>query len=93
MKEQDDERKKAMGKILLLMGIGFVIDIGTALIIYNSGKSSEAKALGVKYKWKFPAGKELLSTAGLVLITSVLTGGITGFAEDKIFGKDKKQTA
>jgi len=92
METPEDDKKKAMGKVLLLMGIGFVIDIGTALIIYNSGKSSEAKALGRKYKWKFPAGKELLNTAGLVLVTSILTGGITTLAEKAIFGKGKPIT-
>lgn len=80
-----------MKKILLLVSIGFAIDIAAAIIIYNSGKRSEAKAMGLKHKWKFPGGKELLSTAGLVLVTSVITGGISAYAEKAIFGNDKKQ--
>lgn len=88
--KEDKEKRKAMGKILLLMGIGFAIDVTTAIIIYNFGKSSEAKSLGVKHQWKLPGGKELISTAGLVLVTSVMTGVLTGYAEDAIFGKDKQ---
>ncbi|MBI3518888.1 MAG: hypothetical protein HY062_05975 [Bacteroidetes bacterium] len=82
-----------MKKILLLISIGFAIDITAAIIIYNAGKGSEAKAMGLKYKWKLPGGKDLLKTAGLVLVTSVITGTLTGLAEKSIFKNDKQQLA
>ena len=80
-----------MVKVMLLMGIGFVIDVGQALIVYNAGKGAEAKALGSTYKWKFPAGKELMKTAGLVLVTSILTGVLVSAAESMVLGSDKKE--
>ncbi|MBS1635388.1 MAG: hypothetical protein JST26_05650 [Bacteroidetes bacterium] len=90
-KEKGKEGSKATTKILLLMSIGFIIDVGQALIVYNAGKGAEAKALGTTYKWKLPGGKELMKTAGLVLVTSVLTGLLVSAAEAMIIGKEKEQ--
>ena len=93
MKDQKDKDKKreALVKVALLMGIGFIIDVGQALIVYNAGKGAEAKALGSTYKWKFPAGKELMQTAGLVLVTSLLTGLLVSAAESAILGRSPKE--
>lgn len=91
MKEKKDEKNKTFVKVMLLMGVGFVIDVGQALIVYNAGKGAEAKALGANYKWKFPAGKELLQTAALVLVTSVLTGLVVSAAESAILGNPAKE--
>lgn len=91
MKDKKEEKNKTMTKVLLLMSVGFVIDVGQALIVYNAGKGAEAKALGATYKWKLPAGKELLKTAGLVLVTSVLTGLLVSAAESAIIGGDKNK--
>lgn len=88
MKEK--EKSKVMTTVLLLMSVDFVIDVGKALIVYNAGKAAEAKSLGATYKWKLPAGKELLKTAGLVLFTSVLTGLLVSAAESAIIGRDDK---
>ncbi len=84
------EKNKTMTKVLLLMSIGFVIDVGQALIVYNAGKGAEAKALGSTYKWKLPAGHELMKTAGLVLVTSVLTGLLVSAAETMVLGGEPK---
>ena len=91
MKEKNQEKNKTMVKVMLLMGIGFVIDVGQALIVYNAGKGAEAKALGSTYKWKLPAGKELMKTDGLVLVTSILTGVLVSAAESMVLGSDKKE--
>lgn len=90
-KQNAEEKRKTFIKIMLLMGVGFVIDVGQALIIYNAGKGAEAKSLGSTYKWKFPAGRELLQTAGLVLVTSILTGLLVGAAESAILGNGSKE--
>lgn len=91
MNTQKDNKKKALVKVGLLMGIGFVIDVGQAFILYNAGKGAEAKALGASYKWKFPVGKELLHTAALVLVTSVITGFLVSRAESAILGSEAEE--
>lgn len=93
LKQQEDENKNRMKKILLLISVGFAIDITAAIIIYNVGKGSQAKTMGLNYKWKLPDGKELLKTTGLVLVTSVITGTITSLAEKSLLKHDKQQLA
>jgi hypothetical protein len=55
-------------KEVILTGIGFVVGVGEALIYYNMGQSS-----GENYKFKIPPTKEFLKTAGMVLVTSLVT--------------------
>lgn len=89
--QKDNKKKKTLVKVGLLMGIGFVIDVGQAFILYNAGKGAEAKKLGASYKWQLPVGKELLHTAALVLVTSVITGLFVSLAEGAILGNEAKE--
>lgn len=90
MKTQDKktQKDKTMMRVLILMTVGFVIDVGQALVVYNAGKSAEAKSLGEKYKWKMPGGMELAKTAGLVLVTSIATGLLVSAVESALIGKE-----
>lgn len=64
-----------------------VIGIAEALLYYNLGQSA-----GGKFTYKIPPAKEFLKTMGVVLITSALIAGVSGFIESR-FQEDKKQTA
>jgi len=88
-KKEEPKKSNAGKKIVLLLAVGFIIDVAQAVIIFNSGKGAEAKANGIKYKWKFPRGGELMKTAGLVLVTSILTGLLVTGAERMLF-KDEQ---
>ena len=88
---QEKDKNKALGRIALLMSVGFIFDIGQAIIVYNSGKKAEAITAGLSYKWQMPRGKELMKTAAIVLVTSLITGLIVTSAEKMIFKDDEKQ--
>lgn len=88
MEKTKDKNKKNGYKIAILMGVGAIIDLGQAVIVYNTGKGAEAKSLGQNYKWSMPSGKELAKTAGIVLATSLLTGILVGVLE-KVLLEDK----
>lgn len=83
-KTPEEEKRKKMMRIGILMTVAFVIDIGEAIIVYNAGKSAEAKTLGEKYKWAFPGGKALAKTAAIVLVTSLLTSVVVNYTEKRI---------
>lgn len=87
--DSKEKKNTTATKVLLLMSIGFVIDVGQALIVFNTGKRAEVKARGGTYKWKLPAGKELLQTAGIVIITSLVTGLLVSAAESALIKDDK----
>ena len=72
---------------VIITSVGMVIGIAEALLYYNLGQSA-----GGKLTYKIPPTKEFLKTAGLVLLTSILTAGISGFIESR-FQEDKRQTA
>lgn len=71
---------------VIIATVGLVIGTAEALIYYNLGKNS-----GGKFSYKIPHGKELVKTVGIVLVTSILTAGISGFITSR-FQEDKKQT-
>lgn len=93
MENTKEKNKKNGYKIALLMGVGAIIDLGQAVIVYNTGKGAEAKALGQKYKWSMPSGKELAKTAGIVLATSLLTGLLVGVLEKALLDDKPKEVA
>ncbi|MFY9308619.1 MAG: hypothetical protein WAQ28_06140 [Bacteroidia bacterium] len=72
---------------IIITSVGMVIGIAEALLYYNLGQSA-----GGKFSYKIPPTKEFLKTAGIVLITSMLTAGISGFIESR-FNEQEKQTA
>lgn len=72
---------------IIITSVGMVIGIAEALLYYNLGQSA-----GGKFTYKIPPTKEFLKTAGVVLVTSILTAGISGFIESR-FQEDKNQTA
>ncbi len=72
---------------IIITTVGLVIGTAEALLYYNLGKSS-----GGKFAYKIPPTKEFLKTVGVVLVTSVLTAGISGMIESR-FNDEKKQTA
>lgn len=72
---------------IIVTTVGLIIGTAEALLYYNLGQSS-----GGKFAYKIPPGKELFKTIGVVLVTSVLTAGISGFIESR-FQENEKQTA
>lgn len=57
---------------VIITGAGFIIGVAEALVYYNLGQSS-----GRGFTYKIPPRKELLTTASIVLVTSVLTALLT----------------
>ncbi len=55
-------------RVVILTGVGFVVGVGEALLYYNLGQ-----AQGAAFRFKVPPTRELIKTAGLVMVTSVLT--------------------
>lgn len=71
---------------VIITTVGLIIGTAEALIYYNLGQTT-----GGKFAYKIPPRKELLKTVTVVLISSILTAGISGFIESR-FQEDKKQT-
>lgn len=86
------EKNHALGRIALLMSVGFIFDVGQAIIVYNSGKKAEAITAGLPYKWQVPKGRELMKTAALVLVTSFITGMIVNGAEKMLYKDQQSQS-
>lgn len=55
-------------RAIVLTGVGFLVGVGEALVYYNMGKSA-----GSGFQFRIPPGRELAKTAGMVLLTSVVT--------------------
>jgi hypothetical protein len=55
-------------KGVILTGVGFAVGVFEALIYYNMGQSE-----GGNFKFKVPPTKEFVKTAGMVLLTSLVT--------------------
>jgi len=72
---------KKTRNMLIITVAGFFIGTAEALIYYNLGESKQA---GKKFSYKIPPKKELLQTATIVMITSVLTAAFTGGIEKVI---------
>jgi uncharacterized membrane protein YedE/YeeE len=72
---------------IIVTGVGLVIGIAEALLYYNLGQSA-----GGKFSYKIPPTKEFFKTVGVVLVTSVLTAGISAMIESRL-SEEKKQTA
>lgn len=72
---------------IIITSVGMVIGLAEALLYYNLGQSA-----GGKFTYKIPPTKEFFKTAGVVLITSILTAGISGLIESR-FQEEKRQTA
>ena len=53
---------------IVLTGVGFAVGVAEALVYYNMGKS-EGKA----FRFRFPPTRDFVKTAGVVLLTSVIT--------------------
>ncbi len=70
---------KKTRNMLIITAAGFVIGTAEALIYFNLGESKAKK--NKKFTYKIPPTKELLQTATIVMITSILTAGITGGIE------------
>ncbi len=67
-------------KVLIITGAGLAIGLAEALIYYNLGKNEKNE----KFKFQIPKGKELLKTAGIVLITSVATASLSNLIEKSL---------
>jgi uncharacterized membrane protein (DUF106 family) len=72
---------------IIVTGVGLVIGVAEALLYYNLGQSA-----GGKFSYKIPPTKEFFKTVGVVLVTSVLTAGISAMIESRL-SDEKKQTA
>ncbi|HSH64669.1 MAG TPA: hypothetical protein VLB84_02475 [Bacteroidia bacterium] len=72
---------------IIVTSVGMVIGVAEALLYYNLGQSA-----GGKFAYKIPPTKEFFKTVGVVLVTSILTAGISAFIESR-FEEDKKQIA
>ena len=66
-------------KMIIITSAGFVIGVAEALIYYNLGKSKNGK-----FSYQLPNRKELLTTMGIVLATSILTAGLVAGIEKAI---------
>ena len=76
---------------VVLTGVGFAVGVAEALIYYNMGRSA-----GNNFKFKVPPTKDFFKTAGVVLITSLVTtalfNGIEMIyepADDQLASNDK----
>lgn len=72
-------------KGIVLTGVGFVVGLGEALLYYNLGQ-----AQGKAFAFKIPPTKELMKTAGVVLMTSLVTTALFKGIEMAI-EQDQKQ--
>ena len=72
---------------IIVTSVGLVIGVAEALLYYNLGKNA-----GGKFAYNIPPTKEFLKTVGIVMFTSILTAGISGFIESRI-NNEEKQTA
>lgn len=59
-------------EVIIITVAGFAIGLAEALIYYNMGENK-----GKKWSYKIPPAPELAKTAGIVLLTAVLTAGLT----------------
>jgi len=71
--------QKKTRNMLIITGAGFIIGTAEALIYYNLGESKTKK--NKKFTYKIPPAKELITTSAIVMVTSVLTAGITNGIE------------
>lgn len=78
---------KQQRNMLIITMAGFFIGTAEALIYYNLGESKSTK--NKKFVYKIPPTKELLQTAGIVMVTSVLTAAFTRGVEKAL---DPQQT-
>ena len=62
---------------MIITGAGFVIGFAEALIYFNLGKSGSGG-----FSYKLPPRKEMIQTAVIVLVTSVLTAALTKGIEE-----------
>lgn len=72
-------------KAVIVTGVGLVIGLAEALLYYNLGKSS-----GGKFTYKIPPPGEFFKTMGVVLVTSLMTAGISVLIESRLDDHDKK---
>jgi len=66
---------KAQRNMLIITVAGFFIGTAEALIYYNLGENKAKNSN--KFTYKIPPAKELLQTASIVMVTSILTAGFT----------------
>lgn len=55
-------------KGIVLTGVGFAVGVFEALIYYNMGQAE-----GGNFKFKVPPTRDFVKTAGMVLLTSLIT--------------------
>ncbi len=67
---------------MIITGAGFVIGLAEALIYYNMGKQKDGK-----FSYKIPPTKELVQTAGIVIVTSLATAMLTNGIEKMLKNK------
>ena len=72
---------------IIITSVGMVIGVAEALIYYNLGQNA-----GGKFTYRIPPRNELLKTASIVLVTSIMTAGISAFIESSL-RKEEKQIA
>lgn len=70
---------------IIVTTVGLIIGTAEALLYYNLGKNA-----GGKFTYRVPPAKEFFKTVGVVLITSVLTAGISGMIESRINKKENE---
>ena len=68
--------------MLIITTAGFFIGTAEALIYYNLGESKAGK--NKRFVYKIPPTKELLQTASIVMVTSVLTAAFTRGIENAL---------
>ncbi len=71
---------------IIITTAGFVIGLAEALIYYSMGENKDKKE---KFTYKIPPAPELAKTAGIVMVTAVLTAGLTWVIEASMKGSPK----
>lgn len=77
--------------MLIITVAGFFIGTAEALIYYNLGESKAKK--NKKFTYKIPPTKEFIQTASIVMVTSILTAGLTNGIEKLLNEEPQNQTA
>lgn len=75
---------------VILTGVQFAVGVGEALLYYNLGQAE-----GSAFKFRVPPPKDFIKTAGLVLVTSILTTALFRGIENFMAEEEevKKQAA
>ncbi len=71
-------------QFLIITGVGLLIGVTEALIYYNMGKAKESD----KMSFSVPPLPDMMKTIGMVVLSSLVTAGITTAIEKGLSHKE-----